>query len=65
MNKPDPIKFTTGHNGRRDRFYAACPFSRMLCDLIKRYENKTAVCLSQWQIDKLKSYGFTIEVEEE
>lgn len=72
MNKPDvsPIQFTTGLKGRgkgnrKDRFYPACAFSKMLCELIRRDETTTALCLTPWQLDKLRAYGFEISICEE
>jgi hypothetical protein len=67
-----PIKFITGKHDRgkgprQDRFYPACKFSKMLCELIRRDSSTTAKCLTPWQLDKLRSYGYEIEiiVEEE
>ena len=67
MKKPDifPLKLVRGRLGRKDRYHPNCPFSQMLCELIRRTESKTAMCLTEWQVAKLKAYGFQIEVEEE
>ena len=67
MKKPDisSLKLVRGRHGRQDRYHPDCPFSQMLCELIRRTEIKTACCLTQWQVDKLQAYGFKIEVEEE
>ena len=67
MIKPDisSLRMERGRHGRHDRYYPICPFSKLLCELIRRDDTTSAVCLTQWQVDKLKGYGFKIEVEEE
>ena len=56
---------TRGKGPRQDRFYPNCKFSKMLCELIRRDSVTTALCLTPWQLDKLRAYGFEIEITEE
>ena len=43
-----------------ERFYPNCEFSSMLCQLMKRGD-KTAECLTRWQIEKIKEAGIKVK----
>lgn len=64
MNKMISVKFTRGRHGRKDRYYPDSPFAEMLCTLILRSDEKTAACLTEWQVAILRKNGFEVEIEE-
>jgi hypothetical protein len=63
---PKTLIVSRGKYGRSDRYYPSCSLSELLCSLMRRGGSRGEVqCLMGWQLDKLREFGFTVEIEEE